>query len=306
MLPTNDIHILSDLQANKLSKKDDLEKITKFTLQGLRLKVVPKCINRLTNLTKLDFTFNNITKIPDFVFDLVNLEYLDFSFNAIDYVSNSDSINKLVNLTHLNFENNNISDISISLPKLKYLYLSNNKLKKINLNFDVMTNLEELVLQGNRITNLPEKICSMPQLKTIVVSFNNIHFLPRNFDDFKNLGYLDICGNPFSDFPNIQNLHNLEFLDVNFDKLLTLPHNITELTNLKLLKMRGNDVTIDDIILEHFSKLPSFKITFSDQISDSLKLKLDKYNIPIVNYCHNDFDNAKYLYCYRLLQNVAN
>ncbi len=304
MFPTNDINILSDLQANKLSKKDDLDKVTKITLRGLQLKVVPRCINRLTNLTKLDFKSNNITKIPDFVFDLVNLEHLDFSFNAIDYLPYCDPINKLVNLTYLNLDSNGISDISISLPKLKYLSLSYNKLTKINLNFDLMKDLEELYLQGNKISNLPEKIFSMPKLKTIVASSNNIHSLPHNLPNNQNIGYLDLCINPFSEFPNVYNFHNLEFLDVNCDKLLSLPHNITELTNLKMLIMSGNnyfteiDVAIDDVILEHFSKLPSFKINFGNPISDSLKLKLDAYNIPIAH--KSDFDKAKYIFWSRL------
>ena len=96
--------------------------------------------NNLSNLTKIDLSFNNLSQIYyASLVHLINLEYLDLSFNRIDYIEE-----RIFNVGNL--------------ERKKQIYLN---------------------LQSNRIVSLGERFVNYLNLEVILLSFNNLIMLPN-------------------------------------------------------------------------------------------------------------------------------
>jgi len=81
------------------------------------------------------------------------------------------------NLTTIILEKNNIKSVQVpKMLQLKYLDLSNNKVKNIDGDFADIPNLEYLYLNGMNLKKLPTSIIKLPKLKILDIRGNNIPF----------------------------------------------------------------------------------------------------------------------------------
>lgn len=131
---------------------DKSEEIKVLVIEASRLKEIPKQVEQLANLVKLQIKDSKLTGIPNEVSSLTNLETLDLGGNKI--TNTPDSLANLQSLKKLLLYDNNISQISESLANLKNLEvldLRNNKLESLPLGLSGLTNLKFLFLGGNKI-----------------------------------------------------------------------------------------------------------------------------------------------------------
>ncbi|XP_055298619.1 toll-like receptor 3 [Sitodiplosis mosellana] len=137
--------------------------------------------NGISNLKSLKLASNNLTNITGIFEHLNSLETLDLSYNYVGKL-NISTFAKLTNLEHLNLGHTNLSNINFGTffhqKELKSLDISYNNLNKMN--FDVflpyLKNLEQLVLDGNNLTEMEGLTNSMfPQLSVLSISNNNFN-----------------------------------------------------------------------------------------------------------------------------------
>jgi internalin A len=109
-------------------------------------------INKLSNLTELDLSSNQITTIPENIFNkLTKLTDLDLSENQLSTEGIPENIfDKLTNLTELSLSNNQIStkdlpeNIFNKLTNLEFLYLYGNEISKKDLPIKIFKRLAKL------------------------------------------------------------------------------------------------------------------------------------------------------------------
>ncbi|XP_066242832.1 toll-like receptor 2 [Saccopteryx leptura] len=124
----------------------------------------------LKNLTNLDISKNNFHPISKTCQWPVKMKYLNLSSTRID--SLTECIPRTLEI--LDISNNNLNSFSLTMPQLKELYISRNKLK-----------------------TLPDASC-LPSLLVMRISRNTITtFSKEQFDSFQKLKTLEAGGNNF-------------------------------------------------------------------------------------------------------------
>ncbi|XP_018595882.2 leucine-rich repeat serine/threonine-protein kinase 2 isoform X2 [Scleropages formosus] len=199
----------------------------------------------LEHIVRLDLSQNNLSEFPDLLCE------------------------NLRSLTRLDLHGNRLQSLPaglLSLPSLSTLSLSQNcvgpllmlpqgtrrpSLKQINLSFNhiavfpsdvghVLDRLEELSLEGNKITELCNVLC-LPEMRLLDVSKNSIQHISPHF----------LCGCPkletFS--ASVNKLCHLSFLPSRIATLklcdnhfTCIPEVVLQLPHLRSLDMRNNDI----------------------------------------------------------------
>ncbi|XP_029135761.1 transforming growth factor beta activator LRRC32 [Labrus bergylta] len=164
---------------------------------------------------------------------LFHLRYLDMSYNQLQIIHES-FFYCMASLEVLNVSNNCISSFSITneglLQTVKVINLSYNSLQSLTFGENTLPSLEELLLQGNDLTNLDHQIFQkLPSIKHLYLQENDLEICDADQN----------CKNPpacvsFSSIPNLQ------FLYISENNLQTLPSNAFANTPLKLLDLSLN------------------------------------------------------------------
>ncbi|MCL1986721.1 MAG: leucine-rich repeat domain-containing protein [Firmicutes bacterium] len=214
---------------------------------------------RLTNLTELHLSINNITDITPLA-GLTNLTYLNLFFNNISDIT---PLTGLTNLTTLNLNRNNISDITplAGLTNLTYLDLYGNDISNItpltgltnlielrlyNNNItDItplvgLTNLARLSLNSNNITDITP-LAGLTNLTYLVLHTNNISNITP-LTGLTNLTTLSFYGNSIIDITPLSGLTNLTELYLNHNNIIDITP-LAGLTNLRFLSLQSNNIT---------------------------------------------------------------
>jgi len=134
---------------------------------------IPPSIGRLTNLTELNLSRNQIAEIPKEIGNLVNLEVLILFDNQI--VEIPKEIGNLVNLQILSLNSNKITEIPKeigNLVNLLELYLSENLITKVPRAIGKLTNLADLHLENNKITKISKNIENLRNLEYLYLTIN--------------------------------------------------------------------------------------------------------------------------------------
>ena len=86
-----------------------------------------------------------------------------------------------------------------------------------------LKNLRQLIAWDNRITILPEEICSLTQMTDLILQGNLLESLPNSFSNLINLKVLFIGDNPWNTFPNqlrsLRKLKTLSLRGCNFQEI---------------------------------------------------------------------------------------
>lgn len=150
-----------DLQRNRLKDIRGISRLvnlTELNLSRNELSSFPEEIAKLYHLKKLYINQNIIKSIPDQVFShLQHLEFLKLSTNRLSELPSD--INQCVSLTYVNVSNNYLKDLQalVGLPKLQELHVENNRLT--DLPEELFTNLTMFKATGNTLRKPPEDIC---------------------------------------------------------------------------------------------------------------------------------------------------
>lgn len=140
------------------------------------ISTFPSWLFKLTHVTELDLSCNQLKKLPDNIGSFSSLRWLDLHSNKLESVP--DSIGKLVRLTHLNLCNNRLT--SASLPCAMGL----------------LTDLKCLNLGMNQLDSLPPALVALDGLNELGLFDNRLVVLPDFTKVFHNLTKLNLKGNP--------------------------------------------------------------------------------------------------------------
>ncbi|MEM7374384.1 MAG: WG repeat-containing protein [Bacteroidota bacterium] len=159
---------------------------------------LPNSFTRLSNLKRLDLSWNFIEVLPESFGNLSSLEYLDASncsFQAL-----SESFCKLPRLRELTFENNRLESLPKNigqLSQLRILNLNSNFLERLPASIAELSQLQTLDLSENVLENLPESIGMLGQLDYLSLRENDLEKLPASIGQLTRLRHLDLRDNSF-------------------------------------------------------------------------------------------------------------
>ncbi|EAG3842518.1 class 1 internalin InlJ [Listeria monocytogenes] len=212
-------------------------------------------IEKLTGLTKLICTSNNITTLD--LSKNTNLTYLECKSNKLTSLD----VTPLTKLTYLNCDTNKLTNLDVSQnPLLTYLNCARNTLTEIDVSHN--TQLTELDCYSNRkITKLD--VTPLTQLTTLDCSFNKISEL--DVSQNKLLNRLSCDTNNLTKLDLNQNIQ-LTFLDCSSNKLTEI--DVTPLTQLTYFDCGVNDLTELDV--STLSKLTTLQCIQNDLLEIDL------------------------------------
>lgn len=115
----------------KLRLKENLHYFS-IVFPALILEGVHSNLDKLSKLTVLDLSMNDLGKVPECILSLINLQQLCLNDTGIDFVPAN--IGRLTNLRVLELRDNNLCELPKSIRRL--------------------TNLQRLDVSDNNLTNL--------------------------------------------------------------------------------------------------------------------------------------------------------
>ena len=185
------------------------------------IRHVPDVFGELVKLEILSLASNNFTgQLPFSLFDLTQLSSLDCSFNKLEGPLPT-KITGLAMLTHLylhyNFLNGTIPSWCLSLPSLRKLWFTNNQFTG-HIGAITSRSLQSLCLCGNKLEgNIPQSIFDIVSITELCMLSNNLS------------GHVD--------FHLFSKLHNLQFLSLSKNNLLSLHFNTSVSYNFPMLQV---------------------------------------------------------------------
>ncbi|EAD0699257.1 class 1 internalin InlJ [Listeria monocytogenes] len=221
-------------------------------------------IEKLTGLTKLICTSNNITTLD--LSKNTNLTYLECNSNKLTSLD----VTPLTKLTYLNCDTNKLTNLDVSQnPLLTYLNCARNTLTELDVSHN--TQLTELDCHLNKkITKLD--VTPQTQLTTLDCSFNKITEL--DVSQNKLLNRLNCDTNNLTKLDLNQNI-KLTFLDCSSNKLTEI--DVTPLTQLTYFDCGINPLTELDVSM--LSKLTTLECIQTDLLEIDLT-----HNTQLTNF----------------------
>ena len=167
----------------------------------------------------------------------------------------------------LNLSNRKLKVLPFLIQKqsqLKYLYLDDNELIFVP-EIGELNQLEEITIENNQLTMIPESFCNLKNLRCLNLSRNRIStinssvfkcicnlrslwlnncelmYLPREIENLKFLEKLGLKSNSLQIIPEEMGLlTNLRWLNVEKNELVSLPSQLKNLKNLNYLNLSKN------------------------------------------------------------------
>lgn len=247
-------------------KLGNMESLEWLDLSYCQLLEVPKEIGRLVNVKYLNLEGNGLTSLPDDFGKLTSLRKLNLSGNytytevvagvPTILILNLDQVYRVLarcgNLESLDLSACLIPDVKpsiTSLPKLRKLDLSRNRLTYLPSNFGMLSALEELDLSNpvmgprtNSMRALPASFGNLENLRVLKMGSNDFTSLqlPATHK-LQKLQHLDMSWNRLQQFPEVlRTMTALEHLDLSINLVTELPDWVGELSSLRVFKMDGD------------------------------------------------------------------
>ncbi|MCJ1352011.1 MAG: hypothetical protein MMC33_001995 [Icmadophila ericetorum] len=218
--------------------------LEKLDLHGNQLMTVPIGFRRLSRLTSLNLSKNNITNAAfEIICQIESLKELHLGDNALSGDLPS-SLGEMVSLEVLDLHGNKISHIPLQvekLSKLKVINISDNKLSSIPLTAMTRLPLVELSASRNRLDGILLPL-SFPRLQKLDVSENALVSLYEGGLDLPALQWIDVSKNRISTLPE-GNWTQLISLLASHNQLNSLPNDFVSLQHLRVADLSCNSLT---------------------------------------------------------------
>ncbi|KAK5575715.1 hypothetical protein RB653_006849 [Dictyostelium firmibasis] len=126
-------------------------------------------------------------------------------------------------------------------PELRSLILDFNKIPEIPGQITLFKNLKHLSLTANQITNVPEYLSQLESLESLELGINQFTSFPLNICKIKSLTLLRLETNNIKSLPEeFLNLENLKELSLFDNQLKEIPDSLPN--NIEILNLECNDI----------------------------------------------------------------
>ncbi|KAM6918496.1 uncharacterized protein FYW49_008120 [Xenentodon cancila] len=249
---------LQQLFLGTFSKQENL---TKLLLNFNRFStVLPGLFDSLKQLETLQMKSNIISYLPAFLFmNLNSLRTLELSHNKLEEMTN-ETFSGLERLEILKMNYNLISNLTINtfhnLSQIVELHLEGNKIAQLSDNiFSALTKLRVLNLRGNHLTSFTDKVFGFESshLEELNLQGNRLTEL-SSLSSFSSLTDLILSFNQLSSLQEnlFTNVTALENLDLSENLLTSLPERIfKDLLSMNTMNLHRNNLsTVDPKLFE--------------------------------------------------------
>lgn len=135
------------------------------------------------------------------------------------------------------------SEIICMLTNLNTLKLNDNKLTTLPKEISQLISLVNLDISSNYFSILPECLCALTNLNTLNLHENRLTTLPKEISQLNALVSLDISSNYFSILPDsLWTLTNLQNLSIRDNHIIEIPDVISNLILLDTLDVEYNEI----------------------------------------------------------------
>ncbi|XP_078585632.1 protein scribble homolog isoform X49 [Branchiostoma floridae x Branchiostoma japonicum] len=139
---------------------------------------------------------------------------------------------------------------------LEELLLDGNQIRELPRPFFRLMNLRKLSISDNELLRLPGEISNFMSLMELDCSRNDLPDIPENIKFCKSLSVVDFSGNPIAKLPDgFTQLRGLRYVALNDISLHKLPGDIGSLSNLITLELRENLLKVLPTSLSFLVKL---------------------------------------------------
>ncbi|CAH1247984.1 SCRIB [Branchiostoma lanceolatum] len=139
---------------------------------------------------------------------------------------------------------------------LEELLLDGNQIRELPRPFFRLMNLRKLSISDNELLRLPGEISNFMSLMELDCSRNDLPDIPENIKFCKSLSVVDFSGNPIAKLPDgFTQLRSLRYVALNDISLHKLPGDIGSLSNLITLELRENLLKVLPTSLSFLVKL---------------------------------------------------
>lgn len=216
----------------------------------------------LPDLKNLSIFFRSESSLPPFwISSLVSLEVLNIQgFNYKNSLKLQWDLSSLINLTRLSFSNGKINQLDLILP---------HRIKSVEL-FNFYQR------------DLAPSIKRLPNLKKLILFNRKAILYAKWLRKLKNLEHLDIRRKNIIDPAVLSELHNLSVFKVESSEITTIPQSWSGLTNLKLLTVIFDSLTIIPSFIFEFPKLEYLTILGKSIKRIDLPGSDQKINIKVI------------------------
>lgn len=186
------MHTLAQLRSGELAG------ITRLTLSENLDDFPPEILSLADSLEILDLSNNQLTTLPETLTQLTQLKILFASDNQFTQLP--EVLGRCPNLEMVGFKSNQIEHVPANSlpPKLRWLILTNNRIRTLPDTLGERPRLQKLALAGNRLQALPQTMNQLHQLELIRISANQLQHCPEQLLDLPKLAWIAFAGNPFS------------------------------------------------------------------------------------------------------------
>ena len=154
-------------------------------------------------LEVLSLTGNHLSSLPD---DLPRLHKLRILFcSSNDFTHLPAVIGECESLSMIGFKSNRIETIDDgAFPSaLRWLILTDNRIRKLPATLGRCTRLQKLMLAGNELTELPRELSTCENLELIRIAANRFESLPDWLLKLPRLTWLALSRNPCAPLPSL-------------------------------------------------------------------------------------------------------
>lgn len=222
--------------------------IVELDLSGNKITAFSEDIWHLTNLEKLDVSFNKLTELPK----LPNsIKRLIANNNKIEKVE----VSELPSLEFVTFSFNNLTSLPVYTDHLsKSLFCSHNHIKTISIELMVKS-VEQLNLADNEITEIPIELFKLPRLSILNLVSNKITEIPDAIEQ-SNISSLFISQNPIKKLPKLPK--SLDSLFASYCEIEDVSEIFTNCVRITKICLSGNK--IKKFPLESISTFPCLQV----------------------------------------------
>lgn len=215
----------------------NMKNLTFLLLENIPLVQIPPGIGLLVQLKDLHLAKTNLVNLPPELKILTRLEELHISHNFIT------ELPILVQLRILDVTDNDLTEFPTEMTNLTNLNISENLISELPTDIGKLVRLEVLDVSYNNLTELPDELGNLVNLKELNLEENIISELQPEIGHLTNLTRLNLFANYLTKFPReLRNLVKLQELNAGLNFLEEVTPGIGNLTMLVELKLSNNQL----------------------------------------------------------------